>query len=91
MRTRTLLTIVAIVFSLTAAFGPSVPVVLAQEATPVAVAPPQDLLPANADYGTGETAEINGVALYYEVYGEGQGAPVILLHSGLGNGDYFVN
>ena len=50
MRTRSLLTIVAMVLSLTAAFGPSVPVVLAQEATPVAVAPPQDLLPANADY-----------------------------------------
>jgi pimeloyl-ACP methyl ester carboxylesterase len=67
------------------------PLAVAQEATPVAVAPPQDLLPANADYGKGQTATINGVAIYYEVYGEGQGDPVILLHSGLGNGDYFVN
>jgi pimeloyl-ACP methyl ester carboxylesterase len=91
MRTRSLLAIVAMMFSLTAAFGPSVPVVVAQEATPVAVAPPQDLLPANADSGTGETAEINGIDIYYEVYGQGQGDPVILLHSGLGNGDYFVN
>jgi pimeloyl-ACP methyl ester carboxylesterase len=91
MRTRSLLTIVAMALSLTAAFGPSVPVVVAQEATPAAVAPPQDLLPANADYGSGQTATINGVAIYYEVYGEGQGDPVILLHSGLGNGDYFVN
>ena len=91
MRTRSLLAIVAMMFSLTAAFGPSVPVVVAQEATPVAVAPPQDLLPATADYGTGETAEINGIDIYYEVYGQGQGDPVILLHSGLGNGDYFVN
>jgi len=91
MRTRSLLTIVAMVLSLTATFGLLVPVVLAQEATPVAVAPPQDLLPANADYGTGKTAKINGIDIYYEVYGEGQGDPVILLHSGLGNGDYFVN
>ena len=73
MRTRSLLTIVAMMLSLTAAFGPSVPVVVAQEATPVAVAPPQDLLPATADYGTGETAEINGIDIYYEVYGEGRG------------------
>ena len=91
MRTRSLLAIVAMMFSLTATFGPSVPVVVAQEATPVAVAPPQDLLPATADDGTGETAEINGIDIYYEVDGEGQGDPVILLHSGLGNGDYFVN
>jgi len=84
-----LLTIVAMVLSLTAAFGLSVPAVLAQEATPVAVAPPQDLLPANADYGTGETAEINGVDIYYEVYGEGD--PVLFIHGGLANGDYWVN
>src|SRR5215217_551843 len=89
MRTRCLLTIVAMVLSLTAAFGLSVPAVLAQEATPVAVAPPQDLLPANADYGTGETAEINGVDIYYEVYGEGD--PVLFIHGGLANGDYWVN
>jgi pimeloyl-ACP methyl ester carboxylesterase len=89
MRTRSLLTIVAMVLSLTAAFGLSVPAVLGQEATPVAVAPPQDLLPANADYGTGETAEINGVDIYYEVYGEGD--PVLFIHGGLANGDYWVN
>ena len=89
MRTRCLLTIVAMVLSLTAAFGLSVPAVLAQEATPVAVAPPQDLLPADADYGTGETAEINGIDIYYEVYGEGK--PVLLIHGGLANGDYWVN
>ena len=89
MRTRSLLTIVAMVLSLTATFGLLVPVVLAQEATPVAVAPPQDLLPATADYGTGETAKINGIDIYYEVYGEGD--PVLLLHSGLANGDYWVN
>jgi pimeloyl-ACP methyl ester carboxylesterase len=89
MFARTLLAIVAMLLSLTAAFGPSVPVVLAQEATPVAVAPPQDLLPANADYGTGETVNINGIDIYYEVYGEGK--PVLLLHGGLANGDHWVN
>jgi pimeloyl-ACP methyl ester carboxylesterase len=60
----------------------------AQEATPAAVAPPQDLLPADADYGTGQTATINGIDLYYEVYGEG--TPVLLLHGGLSNGDHWV-
>jgi pimeloyl-ACP methyl ester carboxylesterase len=89
MLTRSLLTIAAIVLSLTSAFGPPAPVVLAQEATPVAVAPPQDLLPATADYGTGETANINGIDIYYEVYGEGE--PVLLLHGELANGDHWVN
>jgi pimeloyl-ACP methyl ester carboxylesterase len=89
MRTRFALAIVALVLSLTAALGPSVSVVLAQEATPVTVAPPQDLMPASADYGTGETAEINGIDIYYEVYGDGE--PVLLLHSGLSNGDHWVN
>ena len=89
MRTRCLLRILAMVLSLTAAFGLSVPAVLAQEATPVAVAPLQDLLPANADYGTGETAKINGIDIYYEVYGEGD--PVLFIHGGLANGDYWVN
>lgn len=76
---------------LAAAAGGSVSVAVAQEATPVAVAPPQSLLPADADYGSGQTAEINGVNISYEVYGEGNGDPVILLHGGLSNGDHFVN
>ena len=83
------LAILAIILSLGAVFAPSVPVVFAQEATPVAVSPPQDLLPADADYGAGETATINGIDIYYEVYGEGN--PVLLLHGGLANGDHWVN
>ncbi|HEX2172545.1 MAG TPA: alpha/beta hydrolase, partial [Dehalococcoidia bacterium] len=71
------------------AFAPSLPLVLAQESTPVAVAPPQDQLPADADYGTGETVEINGIDVYYEVYGKGD--PVLLLHGGLANGDHWFN
>lgn len=65
--------------------------VLAQDATPVAVSPPQDLLPLAEMDAEGQTAEINGVEIYYEVYGEGNGDPVILLHGGLSNGDHFVN
>jgi pimeloyl-ACP methyl ester carboxylesterase len=83
------LAILAIILSLGAVFAPSVPVVFAQEATPVAVSPPQDLLPADADYGAGETATVNGIDIYYEVYGEGN--PVLLLHGGLANGDHWVN
>jgi hypothetical protein len=89
MLTKFLVTIATLLLSVTAASGLSLPVALAQEATPVAVAPPQDLLPATADYGTGETATINGVDIYCEIYGEGE--PVLLLHSGLSNGDHWVN
>lgn len=78
-------------FMLGSAFGSGAPAVLAQEATPAALTPPQDLLPADADKGEGQTVEINGVDIYYEVYGEGNGDPVLLLHGGLSNGDHFVN
>lgn len=67
------------------------PAVFAQEATPMAVSPPQDLLPAAEMEAEGQTATINGIEIYYEVYGEGNGDPVILLHGGLSNGDHFVN
>lgn len=62
---------------------------LAQEATPAPVAAPQELMPKDADYGTGQTARINGVDLYYETYGAGD--PVILLHGGLADGDQWVS
>ena len=92
MLTRSLLVAVVTALSLVAPLGPSVPVATAQEATPVAVAPPQDLLPAAAELeAEGQTATINGIDIYYEVYGEGNGDPVILLHGGLSNGDHFVN
>ncbi len=89
MLTRCLLMIVAAVISLAAGIVPAVPVVIAQEATPEAAAPPQDLLPAVELETEGQTANINGIEIYYEVYGEGD--PVILLHGGLSNGDHFVN
>jgi pimeloyl-ACP methyl ester carboxylesterase len=81
----------AMLFSFGVTFGQMTPTALAQDGTPVAVAPPQDLLPAAELEVEGQTAEINGIDIYYEVYGEGNGSPVILLHSGLSNGDHFVN
>jgi pimeloyl-ACP methyl ester carboxylesterase len=72
--------------SLSIASGPAA---IAQDATPVAVAPPQDLLPAFTDEVEGQTVEINGANIYYEVYGSGE--PLILIHGGLGNGKYWVN
>jgi pimeloyl-ACP methyl ester carboxylesterase len=85
------LTFLAAMLSLAFMAGGSLSAVVAQEATPAAVAPPQDLLPADADYGSGQTAKINGIDIYYEVYGEGNGDPLILLHGGLSNGDHWVN
>jgi pimeloyl-ACP methyl ester carboxylesterase len=64
------------------------PVATAQDATPAAVEPPQNLLPATWDEAEGQTVEINGVDIYYEVYG--QGDPVFLLHGGLANGTYYA-
>ncbi len=64
--------------------------VAAQDAaTPTAVAPPQSLLLATWDEAEGQTAKINNVDIYYEVYGEGD--PVFLLHGGLANGTYYRN
>lgn len=89
--------VAAVVFALAMmlSLGQTASTTLAQEATPqatpVAVAPPQDLLPAADLEAKGQTAEINGIDIYYEVYGEGTGDPVILLHGGLSNGDHFVN
>jgi pimeloyl-ACP methyl ester carboxylesterase len=66
---------------------------LAQDATPAAspaaISPPQDLLPPNWGEVAGQTAHINGIDIYYEVYGEGD--PLLLLHGGLANGTYWAN
>lgn len=58
-------------------------------ASPEAIAPPQDLMPADWGELPGQTVELNGVDIYYELYGAGD--PVILLHGGLGNGTYWAN
>lgn len=69
------------------------PVSAQDSATPIvspeAIAPPQDLLPVDWGELPGRTVELNGVDIYYELYGAGD--PVILLHGGLGNGVYWAN
>lgn len=57
--------------------------------TTAAANSPQDLLPTGFEWSEGQRAEVNGIELYYEVYGEGE--PVFLLHGGLANGTYWVN
>jgi pimeloyl-ACP methyl ester carboxylesterase len=85
----------ATALSLVVTFGQIAPAALAQDATPAteaaAPAPPQDLLPAAEMEAEGQTVNVNGVDIYYEVYGEGNGDPVVLIHGGLSNGDHFVN
>jgi alpha/beta hydrolase fold len=61
----------------------------AQDATPVAVALPKELLPEEWEQAEGEIVEINGAAIYDELYGEGE--PLLLLHGGPGNGTHFRN
>src|SRR4051794_5734264 len=68
--------------------GSVAPGVVAQQATPEAVAPPQDLLPLETLASDGQTINVNGVDIYYEVYGEGK--PVLLLHGRYANGDYYM-
>jgi pimeloyl-ACP methyl ester carboxylesterase len=41
----------------------------------------------NEAAGNGQYAEVNGLNLYYETYGEGR--PLVLLHGGLGSGEMF--
>ena len=87
----------AFVASLALAAGSLPATALASDTTPPseppastdAVAAPQDLLPTGFEWAEGQHAEVNGIELYYEVYGEGE--PVFLLHGGLANGTYWVN
>jgi alpha-beta hydrolase superfamily lysophospholipase len=48
--------------------------------------PPTPSLPSSINSGY---AQINGVKIWYAVFGKGQ--PVILLHGGLSNSDYWGN
>ena len=78
-----------LVLALAIMAGLLAPPALAQEvATPAAVAPPQALLPAPSAEPQGQTATINGVKLFYEVFGEGEA--LVLLHSSVGHGGYWA-
>jgi pimeloyl-ACP methyl ester carboxylesterase len=57
-------------------FGSRLSSAAAQEATPESGDP-------LAEWAPGETATINGAALYYEVHGDPNGQPVLLLHGSL--------
>lgn len=83
MKTRMLAVIVGATV-LTASGGAS----LAQDARsqPWTTLRQTTVLPTPVEVGR---QKINGVELYYAIYGKGR--PVILLHPGLGNGDYWAN
>jgi pimeloyl-ACP methyl ester carboxylesterase len=51
----------------------------------------QDATPQPSLAPVGQTATINGAALYYEVIGPADGQPVLLLHGGMGNAEWWVN
>jgi pimeloyl-ACP methyl ester carboxylesterase len=42
--------------------------------------------PASTGY-----APVNDIKMYYAIYGDDSGEPLLLLHGGLGNADYFAN
>jgi pimeloyl-ACP methyl ester carboxylesterase len=52
------------------------------------VLPPTPSLPKGGHSGI---ADVNGIKIWYGVWGPANGKPVILLHGGLGNSDYFGN
>ncbi len=56
--------------------------VAAHEATPCSPATPT---------AWGQTVTINGADLYYEIHGDSAGQPVLLLHGGLGNTEWWAN
>src|SRR3954452_10622076 len=58
-----------------------------EAATPEPVPPPQSLMPTTWDEAKGQTAKINNVTIYYEIYGQGE--PLLLLHGGFCNGTYW--
>ena len=37
------------------------------------------------------TLDVDGAKIWYATYGEGKGSPVLLLHGGLANSDYWGN
>lgn len=64
--------------------GSHLPLAAAQEATPEGGDP-------LSQWAAGHTATINGAALYYEDHGNPAGQPVLLLHGGRSNVEWWVN
>jgi pimeloyl-ACP methyl ester carboxylesterase len=65
-------------------FGGRLQFAAAQEATPEGGDPLRQWAP-------GQTATINRAAFYYEVHGPADGQPVLLLHGGRANAEWWVN
>src|SRR5689334_1535643 len=65
----------------------------AQEATPEGLTLPGTPTGDQwlAQWSPGQTAMINGAALYYEDHGDPAGHPVLLLHGGLANSESWLN
>ena len=72
------------ILAATLGFGGQLLPAAAQEATPAGGDP-------LAQWGPGQTATINGAALYYEDHGDPAGQPVLLLHGGMSNAEWWVN
>src|SRR5947209_10062196 len=71
-------------------------VVLGSALLPARAAEPWEILPptpAAIPASRSGQAAVNGINIHYAVYGQAQskGAPVILLHGGLANADYWGN
>lgn len=49
--------------------------------------PPVPAMPAAAESGL---APVNGIEMYYAVYGADQGVPILMIHGGLGHGDIWA-
>ena len=73
MTRRAVLYILIAAFMLGGTLGASRLAALAQKVTTAAVSPPQDLLPdpLQMPEGEAETTRLNGVDIYYQVFGEG--------------------
>jgi pimeloyl-ACP methyl ester carboxylesterase len=81
------------VFAAALGLGHRLPSAAAQEATPEGPAlvgtPAADQL--LSQWAPGQTATINGADLYFEEHGDPAGQPVLLLHGGLSNAEWWGN
>lgn len=75
-----MLRIIALIFAFVTCFA----VVQAEEVWQTLPSPGP--MPAPQESGM---APVNGIEMYYAIYGQGE--PLLLLHGGLGNTEYFAN